>query len=111
MSNGLQTLNNQNKLAEWAERVADRRNSGMSVSAWCKANGVCEQTYYKWQRRLYNMAKAQQESQFAEITPISSIQTKGEISVAVRIAGATADIHTDADAATVEAVLRILKSC
>ena len=38
MSNGLQTLNNQNKLAEWAARVADRRNSGMSVSAWCKAN-------------------------------------------------------------------------
>ena len=57
------------------------------------------------------MAKAQQESQFAEITPISSIQTKGEISVTVRIAGATADIHTGADAATVEAVLRILKSC
>ena len=111
MSNGLQTLNNQNKLAEWAERVADRRNSGMSVSVWCKANGVCEQTYYEWQRRLYNMAKTQQESQFAEITPISLIQAKGEISVKVCIAGATADIHTGADPATVETVLRILKSC
>lgn len=111
MSNGLQTLNNQNKLAEWAERVADRRNSGMSVSAWCKANGVCEQTYYKWQRRLYNMAKAQQESQFAEVTPVGVMHGNGQIAVTVRSTSVTADIHVGADADTVETVLRLLKLC
>ena len=111
MSNRLQTLNSQNKLAEWAERVAYRRNSDMSANAWCKANGACKQTYYKQQKRLYNKVKAQQESQFVEITPISSIQAKGETAVTVRIAGAIADIHTCADAVTVETVLRILKSC
>ena len=35
-----------------------------NVKAWCRENGVCEQTYYKWQRRLFEMAQAQQGVQF-----------------------------------------------
>ena len=52
MSRELQTMNSQNKLALWAERISECRSSGQNVKAWCKANGCCEQTYYKWQRRL-----------------------------------------------------------
>ena len=82
----------------------------MAVKTWCKENGVCEQTYYKWQRRLFEMAQAQQEVQFAEVTPVQPVHY-GNVAVTVRIAGAEADIHCGADAATVETVLRILKSC
>lgn len=57
------------------------------------------------------MAKAEQESQFAEVTPVSLMEANGEIAVAVRIVGATADIHTGADTVTAETVLWILKSC
>ena len=56
------------------------------------------------------MAKAQQEVQFAEVTPVQAVRS-GNVAVTVRIAGAEADIHGGADAATVETVLRILKSC
>ena len=41
----LRQLNEQNKLAVWAERVTECRNSGQSVLAWCKEHGVCSQTY------------------------------------------------------------------
>jgi hypothetical protein len=82
----------------------------MAVKTWCKENGICEQTYYKWQRRLFEMAQAQQEVQFAEVTPLQPVRT-GSVAVTVRIAGAGADIHSGADAATVETVLRILESC
>ena len=34
-----------------------------------------------------------------------------DVSVTVRLAGAEADIHSGADAATAETVLRVLKSC
>ena len=44
----LRQLNEQNKLAIWAERVTECRNSGQSVLAWCKEHGICSQTYYKW---------------------------------------------------------------
>jgi len=110
MSKDLQTLNSQNKLALWAGRISECRNSGMAVKKWCKENSICEQTYYKWQRRLFEMAQAQQDVQFAEVTPVQSVHY-GNVAVTVRIAGAEADIHSGADAATVETVLRILKSC
>lgn len=65
MGKDLQTLNGQNKLALWEGRISECRNSGQNVKAWCRENGVCEQTYYKWQRRLFELAQAQQEVQFA----------------------------------------------
>lgn len=110
MSRDLQTLNGQNKLALWAGRISECRGSGRRVKDWCRENGVCEQTYYKWQRRLFEMAQAQQNVQFAEVTPAQSARC-GNVAVTVRLAGVEADIHTGADAATVETVLRILKSC
>jgi len=109
MAKDLQTLNGQNKLALWAGRISDCRNSGQNVKTWCRENGICEQTYYKWQRKLFEMAKTQQEVQFAEVTP--SAARLGNVAVTVRIAGAEADICNGADVATVETVLRILKSC
>ena len=103
-------MNGQNKLELWAGRISECRNSGQKVKAWCTENGVCEQTYYKWQRRLFEMTQMQQEVQFAEITAAQSVRS-GNVAVTVRIAGAEADVHSGADMATVEAVLRILKSC
>ena len=110
MSRELQARNAQNKLALWAGRISECRNSGMAVKTWCRENGICEQTYYKWQRRLFEMAQAQQEVQFAEVTPTQPVRNRN-VAVTVRIAGAEADIHSGADAATVETVLRFLKSC
>ena len=110
MGKDLQTLNGQNKLALWAGRISECRNSGQNVKVWCKENGICEQTYYRWQKRLFEMAKAQQEVQFAEVTPVQSVRS-ANVAVTVRISGAEADIHSGADAATIETVLRFLKSC
>ena len=110
MGKDLQALNGQNKLALWAGRISECRGSGMAVKTWCRENGVCEQTYYKWQRRLFEMAQAQQDIQFAEVTPIQPVRC-GNVAVTVRVAGAEADIHSGADTATVETVLRILKTC
>ena len=107
----LRQLNEQNKLAVWAERVTECRNSGQSVLAWCKEHGICSQTYYTWQKRLYPLAKAQHEVQFAEVTPITEAPLSPQATISIRIAGATVDIHSGADTATVEMILRILKSC
>ena len=110
MGKDLQTINNQNKLALWARRISECRSSGQKVKVWCRENGICEQTYYRWQRRLFEMAQTQQEVQFGEITPTQSVRC-GNVAVVVRIGGVEAAIHSGADAATVETVLRILKSC
>ena len=111
MGTELQRLNGQNKAAEWAARIAECRNSGMPVNRWCKENGVCEQTFYKWQRKLFAMAKAQQETQFAEITPAAPMKAEHQTAVTIRTAGIAVDVHAGADRATVETVLRIMKLC
>lgn len=89
------------------------RSSGMTVRSWCQENGLSEKTYYYWQRRLFQTLSEQQQAirqlSFAEITP--NVQPSGGVAVIVRISGAEADICNGADAATVETVLRILKSC
>lgn len=110
MSSGLQVYNEQAKLAEWAQIVSRCRGSGMSVRQWCQENGINISSYYKWQRKVYAAAQAQQESRFVEVTPVQ-LAAVGGVAVTVRIAGAELDIHSGADAATVEAVLRVLKSC
>ena len=110
MSKDLQALPSQNKLALWAQKVSACRSSGQSVRIWCREHGICEQTYYRWQRRLFEMAQAQQTVQFADVTSAQTVH-RGNVAVTVRIAGAEADIHSGADAATVETVLRVLKSC
>ena len=109
METGLQTVNQQRKLSEWAERITACRSSGQSVKTWCRENGVSEQTYYKWQRRLYELAQNQQENRFAEIT--APAMNRSGVAVTVQLGGVELDIHNGADAATVEAVLRAVKSC
>ena len=104
-------LNGQNKVALWAERISERRNSGLSVKNWCKEKGVCEQTYYKWQKKIFAMAQAQQELQFAEVTPVMATNSNCQIAVSIHAGGIAANIHNGADPTTVESVLRILKLC
>ena len=110
MNSGLQAYNEQNKLAQWVQIVSQCRDSGLGVRQWCQEHGVNISSYYKWQRKVYAMAQAQQEIQFAEVTPKQTVRSAG-IAVTVRISDAEADIHNGADAVTVETVLRILKSC
>ena len=110
MSTGLRAITAQNKLTEWTGKITACRNSGLPVKTWCKENGVCEQTYYKWFKRLVTMAEEQHAVQFAEVTQAVPFRT-GNIAVIVRIGEAEADVCNGADVATVETVLRILKSC
>ena len=111
MEQSLQVMSKQERLENWTARIMACRSSGITVRAWCRENGLSEKTYYYWQRRLFQALSEQQaahETAFAEVTPPVC---SGNVAVTVRIAGAVADIHSGADASTVETVLRILKSC
>ena len=57
------------------------------------------------------MAQAQQELQFAEVTPVMTTNSNCQIAISIQAGGIAANIHNGADPATVESVLRILKLC
>lgn len=91
MRSALQALNGNSKVSEWVARITDCRNSGLSVREWCENNHLCTQTYYRWQKRIFEMAQAQHEVSFAEVTPVQTARS-GNVAVTVRIAGAETDI-------------------
>ena len=115
MEQSLQVMSKQERLENWTTRIMACRSSGMTVRAWCQENGLTEKTYYYWQRRLFQTLSEQQQAirqpAFAEITPTPNVRPSGGIAVTVRTSGVEAEIYNGADAATVETVLRILKSC
>lgn len=37
---------------QWKAIIKECRSSGMTTAAWCKANGICEQTYYRHLKKL-----------------------------------------------------------
>ena len=44
------------RLTEWCHRQRARRESGLTVRAWCCENGINEKTYYYWQKKLRQAA-------------------------------------------------------
>ena len=106
MEKSLQTLNRQEKVAVWSERIAACRSSGISVRAWCEENGVSTASYYKWQKKLFCLA-AQSTPQFAEVC----VAPAGKISATVHLRNVSVDIHSGADAETTAMLLRVLQSC
>lgn len=40
------------KNTKWRELVAECRNSGKSITAWCKGQGIACSTYHNWVKRL-----------------------------------------------------------
>lgn len=47
------------RLQEWSVRVAECRNSGISVKSWCEQRGIPCKTYYHWERQVVKVATQQ----------------------------------------------------
>lgn len=61
--------------------------------SWRKESSIYEQTYHRWQKWLFEIAK-QWERRFTEITP-EQMEHVDRIAVTVRVAGAEVDIARD----------------
>ena len=108
MEQGLQQVNQHSRLVEWGRRVEACRNSGQRVSEWCEEHGIPVSTYYSWQRKVFKAVSAENEVCFAEI-PVRSIGA--DIAARIQCRELQVDIHAGADAETIQAIIRALKSC
>ena len=109
MEQTLQTMGSQNNLACWAERVRACRSSGMSVKAWCAENGIVPNTYFRWQKKVYDaMRQEQGQAQFYEV-PMGKSRCRTAVSIEVN--GITASVYCGADEETVLTVLRAMRLC
>lgn len=107
MSRELQALNTHSKLQQWMAQVADCRNSSLTVRDWCREHDVCPQTYYKWQRRVYEYAKSQQP-QFAEVATPGRESCKRPVAT-LKSGGMEADIYSGIEKETLELLCGIMR--
>ena len=117
----IQTLGQRQRLLEWSQRVADCRQSGMSVKRWCDENGVSPKTYYTWQKKVFSVMVEQQklqleaegrESCFVELRAPQPIQqARGNLAASVQVGQVSVNIYSGADPELAQALVQALKSC
>lgn len=44
------------RLSHWAQIMKERNESGLSIKIFCKQQGIAENTYFYWQRKLREAA-------------------------------------------------------
>jgi hypothetical protein len=44
------------RLSHWVQIMQERSESGKSIRSYCQTAGICEKTYYYWQRKLREAA-------------------------------------------------------
>ncbi len=108
MERGLQKVNQHSRLVEWGRRVEACRNSGQRVNEWCEGHGIPVSTYYNWQRKVFQAMSSEEEVCFAEI-PARPINA--DIAASIQCGELQVDIHAGAEAETIQAIIRALKSC
>ena len=77
MDTRLRQYNQEQKLIEWAKKITERQESGMPIEKWCRERGISKQTYYRWQKRVFEAAQRQQQVEFAEVRTSESVQPRG----------------------------------
>lgn len=107
------------RLEQWRKIIADCQDSGMAVYKWCKQNGIKEQSYYYYLKKL---RKQELKSipvslpQPAEApTVFKSLEIQSPIpdhkpAVIIRLSNATVEINEGTSPQTVQAVLLALQS-
>ena len=93
-------------LQEWQQRVLDCQNSGMSVKAWCQANGISTGSYYFHLRKIRESVL--EENQIIPLEPPKPVSSTG---IRIESAGITITLPENATSEQLAAVLSALKSC
>ena len=107
--NEIARIKNEVRLQQWAEMVQLRNESGLTVSQWCRQNGINQKTYYY---RLNLVRKALcGEVEKHEIVPVS---TEPEIAVSheqisLSVGNVVVNLPEDFNSETLRRLLVVLK--
>lgn len=106
------------KQEQWKALINDCQSSKMTVAAWCKVNGICEQTYYRNLKRLREQLcetisippeSLENPTTFKKIE-ITSPLPSTNAGVIIHLQNATVEIYEGTCLQTIQTVLAALKS-
>ena len=87
------------------------RNSGQTVTQWCRENGVAISTYFLWQRRVFQAVSERAEVCLAEVPVYSTVPTEGSTVAVIHAGELKIELYCGADTATILAIIQAIQSC
>ena len=89
--------------SEWAERIRQCRESGLTVSEWCRENGINLKTYY------YHLRKLRKEICEQIPVPVMTVPEMNS-SVKVQIGDITAEIPEGISEQMMTSLIRAMRN-
>ena len=107
--NEIARIKNKVRLKQWAEMVRQRNESGLSVSQWCRQNGVNQKTYYYRLNRVRRALCGEVEKH--EIVPVGTepdIASSHE-QISLSVGNVVVSLPDDFNADTLKRLLELLR--
>ena len=96
------------RASEWRQRLDAQFSSGLSVSAWCRAQGVEKNSFYRWRRRL-SEAVCVSGSQFIAVSVDPPDVAEASV-LLLRVGLVRIEVASGFDATLLRDVLNVLES-
>jgi hypothetical protein len=91
---------------QWRERVAGQSNSGQSISAWCREQGIAVQSFYWWRARLAKAEPGKPSQQADHAASFIDLGTLGQTGQAGGLCAGTLEIRLDLGSGMVLTIAR-----
>ena len=97
------------KLAQWAEMVRQRNESGLTVTDWCKENGINLKTYYYRLKRVRQAVCSEMERHdIVPVEPIAGTEITTE-KIELSIGDVKISLPDDFNESTLKRLLGVLR--
>ena len=109
----VQNTKKQYQITQWTQMIKEHRQSGLTVSSWCREQGLRPQTYYYRLRKVREAAcqtiAQEQDTTFVPVTLPASAQCNSTATAAHIQTGNSSVFITDE--ASAEVIASLLKAC
>ena len=97
------------KLTQWAEMVRSRSESGLTVTDWCRQNGINLKTYYYRLKRVRQEVCSEMERHdIVPVEPISGTEITAE-KIELSIGDVKISLPDDFNESTLKRLLGVLR--
>ena len=97
------------KLTQWAEMVRQRNESGLTVTDWCKQNGINLKTYYYRLKRVRQaVCNEIEQHEIVPVEPIAGTEITAE-KIELSIGDVKISLPDDFNESTLKRLLGVLR--
>ena len=107
--NEIAKMKKEAKLAQWVEMIRQRNESGLSVTEWCKQNGINIKTYYYRLKRVRQEVCSEMERHdIVPVEPIAGTEITAE-KIELSIGDVKISLPDDFNESTLKRLLGVLR--